>query len=103
MWNLVLVRLILHIEMLLLEHLSHVSLDSLLVLYLRNLLLYLGLMLFLHHLWRLIDYLRLTLRLIATILVSGLNDVYVHSDLLLLGIILRRWVLHAPTLPLFTR
>ena len=103
LWHLVLVRLVLHGQVLLLEHLSHVSLDCLLVLYLRNLLLYLGLMLLLHHLWRLVDYLRLTLRLITTKLVSGLNDIEVHSHLLLLGIVLRRWVLHAPTLPLFTR
>ena len=105
MWYLVLIRLVLHGEVLLLEHLGHVSLDCLLVLYLRHLLLYLGLMLFLHHLrWRrLVDHLRLTLRLITTILISGLNDIEVHSDLLLLGIVLRRWVLHASTLPLFTR
>ena len=103
MWHLILVRLVLHVEVLLLEHLSHVSLDCLLVLYLRHLLLYLCLMLFLHHLWRLVDYLRLTLRLVTTILISGLHDVDIHSDLLLLRIVLRRWVLHASALPLFTR
>ena len=111
LWDLILVGWILHVEVLLLEHLGHVSLNSLLLLHLHLLLLYLCLMLFLHHL-SLVHHLLLVLILVTAKLIRSLDNIEVHSelsllllkrDLLALRSILGCWVLHAPAFSLFAR
>ena len=110
LWDLVLLVLrILHVEVLLLEHLGHVSLNSLLLLHLHLLLLYLCLMFFLHHL-RLVHHLLLVLILVTAKLIRSLDNIEVHSelgllllkrDLLSLRSVLGCWVLHAPAFSFF--
>ena len=80
--DLELIRLVLHVEVLLLEHFSHVPLDSLLLLHLHLLLLDLSLMLVLHH--RLVHNRLLSLRLTASILVCRLDNIQIHGHLGLL-------------------